>query len=193
MTGTPRNDGARWRTVDGGVAARGAGRNIRSVWEIATQPYPEAHFATFPEALPERCIRAGTSERGCCPECGAPWERETDKEFVAHQKTLNVNASAPRGALGNQGDNRAADGHLPGHYNVTTTGWRPSCDCTGLDDVYHPPVPCTVLDPFMGSGTTAHVARRLGRRSIGVELNPEYAALCARRLQQLSLLSEVNQ
>src|SRR4029453_8710194 len=27
-----------------------SGRNIRSVWEIATQPYAEAHFATFPEA-----------------------------------------------------------------------------------------------------------------------------------------------
>lgn len=47
----------------------------------------------------------------------------------------------------------------------------------------------TVLDPFMGSGTTALVARRLGRKSIGIELNPEYAAICARRLSQLSLLS----
>jgi DNA modification methylase len=48
----------------------------------------------------------------------------------------------------------------------------------------------TVLDPFMGSGTTALVARRLGRKSIGIELNPEYAQLAARRLQQLSLLAE---
>jgi DNA modification methylase len=46
-----------------------------------------------------------------------------------------------------------------------------------------------VLDPFMGSGTVALVARKLGRRSIGVELNPAYAELCARRLQQLSLLA----
>jgi DNA modification methylase len=53
-----------------------AGRNIRSVWTIATQPYPGAHFATFPQALVEPCIKAGTSERGVCPECGAPWERD---------------------------------------------------------------------------------------------------------------------
>ncbi len=39
-------------------------RNRRSVWEIATQPYPEAHFATFPEALVEPCVLAGTPERG---------------------------------------------------------------------------------------------------------------------------------
>ena len=36
------------------------GANARSVWTIATQPYPDAHFATFPEALPERCIKAGS-------------------------------------------------------------------------------------------------------------------------------------
>ena len=40
------------------------GRNIRTVWEIATQPYPDAHFATFPEEIAKRCIMAGTSERG---------------------------------------------------------------------------------------------------------------------------------
>jgi DNA modification methylase len=34
-------------------------RNKRSVWEIATQPFPEAHFATFPPALIEPCIKAG--------------------------------------------------------------------------------------------------------------------------------------
>lgn len=48
----------------------------------------------------------------------------------------------------------------------------------------------TVLDPFAGSGTTCLAARRLGRTSIGVELNPAYAELAARRLQQQSLFAE---
>jgi DNA modification methylase len=52
---------------DGGRACNGPGqeyRNIRSVWTIATQPYPDAHYATFPEKLVERCIKAG------CPKGG---------------------------------------------------------------------------------------------------------------------------
>jgi DNA modification methylase len=39
-------------------------RNIRSVWTIATQPYPGAHFATFPPKLVEPCIKAGSPENG---------------------------------------------------------------------------------------------------------------------------------
>ena len=51
------------------------------------------------------------------------------------------------------------------------------------------PVPCVVMDPFMGSGTTAVVARRHGRHALGIELNVEYAELIAERTRQLSLLS----
>ena len=63
MQGTQRNDGERWRIADGGVAPRG-NRNKRSVWEIATTPYSEAHFATFPPALVEPCILAGSPRGG---------------------------------------------------------------------------------------------------------------------------------
>jgi DNA modification methylase len=63
MEGTPRNDGDRWRTADGGVAPRGS-RNKRSVWSITTQPYSEAHFATMAPELARTCILAG------CPEGG---------------------------------------------------------------------------------------------------------------------------
>jgi len=81
-------------------------RNKRSVWKINTQPYPGAHFATFPEKLPEICIKAGSR----------------------------------------------------------------------LKDI--------VLDPFMGSGTTCAVAKKLGRRYIGIELNPEYVELAKKRIAQ---------
>lgn len=49
----------------------------------------------------------------------------------------------------------------------------------------------TVLDPFMGSGTTAWAARHLGRRAIGFDLNAEYIQIAARRLRQMSLLEGV--
>ena len=44
------------------VGQAGSGRNRRTVWTIATKPYTEAHFATFPPALVEPCIKAGTKE-----------------------------------------------------------------------------------------------------------------------------------
>jgi DNA modification methylase len=80
------------------------GRNRRSVWTVATQPFAEAHFATMPPALAEPCILAG----------------------------------APVGGV--------------------------------------------VLDPFGGAGTTALVARRLGRRFVHIELNPDYLAIARRRV-----------
>ena len=52
------------------------GANIRNVWTIPTQGFSESHYATFPPKLVETCIKAGTSERGCCGACGAPWESE---------------------------------------------------------------------------------------------------------------------
>ncbi len=63
------------RTRDGmrrGVTVKDT-RNKRSVWEIATQPYPEAHFATFPEALVEPCILAGSKPGDTVldPFCGS--------------------------------------------------------------------------------------------------------------------------
>ena len=81
-------------------------RNKRTVWTIPTQPFPEAHFATFPEDLVAPCIFAGTK----------------------------------RGDL--------------------------------------------VLDPFSGAATVAVVAKRNGCRYVGLELNPEYCEIAARRLRQ---------
>ena len=82
-------------------------RNRRSVWTVATRPYKGAHSATFPPALIEPCILAGS---------------------------------------------------------------RPG-------DI--------VLDPFMGSGTTAQVAVQHGRQYMGCELNPDYEVLQNERLVKI--------
>ncbi len=77
-----------------------AGRNKRDVWVIATQPYNGAHFATMPEALAANCIRASSSERGCCRACGAPWRRVVEM----------------RGPLSSERER-------------VTVGWSPKCAC----------------------------------------------------------------
>jgi DNA modification methylase len=59
----------------------------------------------------------------------------------------------------------------------STVEWEPTCKCPE-----HKPVPCLVLDPFTGSGTTGAVSLRLGRNFVGCELNPEYAKLAESRI-----------
>ena len=145
------------------------GANLKSVWQIATQPYPEAHFATFPEAIPERCIKLGTSEKGCCGTCGAPWERN-----VEH--TNAIIKLSDRARLKREMGYRTTIGTQVEPSSSRTTGWSPTCSCPPSD-----PVPCLAMDVFGGSGTTGQVARRLGRRSILIELNPEYVALARER------------
>jgi DNA modification methylase len=163
-----------------------AGRNIRSVWTIATQPYPEAHFATFPEALVVPCIKAGTSERGVCAECGAPWERVVERP-VAPPEVFTETAKPQDGFVTGYHVNgviRGAGQKLQAWRDEnpsTTTGWRPSC----AHDA--PTVPATVLDPFGGSGTVGAVAERLSRRAILIELSPEYVTLAERRTAQVGL------
>jgi DNA modification methylase len=49
---------ARWEEAGG--HGHGHGRNLRSVWTIATEPFPEAHFATYPRRIVEPCVKAGS-------------------------------------------------------------------------------------------------------------------------------------
>jgi DNA modification methylase len=153
-----------------GFAAAGqrpvaATRNLRNVWTIATEPFPAAHYAVYPTALVERCIKAGTSERGCCAQCGAPRVRQTDKTLIPLQAVNNVRSCDQ--------NNRGAMPRV--NVATTTTGWAPSC--THNADV----MPCTVLDPFVGSGTTCLVADRLQRDAIGIDLNTSYAQMAVER------------
>ena len=142
-----------------------AGRNRRTVWEIPTQPTPEAHFATFPEALVEPCIKAGTSARGACPECGAPWRRVVERER-SDVPRCNSKSAGRRDC--NYGDSDSTTLRAR-KIVVREVGWQPSCAC-GTEET----VPCIVLDPFAGSGTVNLVAYGLGRSSVGIELNEKY-------------------
>lgn len=148
------------------------GRNIRSVWTIATAPYADAHFATFPPALAERCLLAGTSPQAC-EHCHAPWARVVER-------TASWKGPRPNGDLRERNIGGRTDGFTrpPHHYTaqVTTTGWRPTCACVN-DGTGR----CTVLDPFAGSGTVSLVAIRHQRNAIGIDLNPEYAELQQKR------------
>lgn len=206
---------------------RGAGRNKRSVWEIATQPmamelclacgfvwesiqgFPRrtvqlegggekietqcrrcrawdrwlSHFATFPEALAETCIAAGTSEHGCCAECGAPWERVVEKRFYGNWNPgpgsngpLKVNAQLPD----RKGERFEADYEPP-----KTVGWQPTCrcDCNDL-------VPAIVFDPFAGSGTTGEVAYKMVRRFVCSDISGNYLKLMRHRIPPMALLGQ---
>jgi hypothetical protein len=76
-----------------------------------------------------------------------------------------------------------------GTYRREFKGWQPGCDCIiEAPPEAATPVPCIVLDPFMGSGTVAVVARDLNRSSIGCELNPEYVKIIRKRLDAGSQL-----
>ena len=154
-----------------------AGRNKRSVWTIATESFPESHFATFPQALVKPCILAGTSDHGVCSECGAPWARVTDKVGEVSNGGYRKRADAPGAKLSATSAFRGAA--IP---VMATTGWAPTCKHEA------PVVPATVLDPFLGSGTTAMVAKALGRHAIGIDLNPTYLAMAAKRCAQMGLM-----
>lgn len=141
-------------------------RNKRSVWEIATSPFPESHFATFPPELPEICIKAGTSEKGCCGKCGKPWMRVVERTAMVIDRSERTH---------DKGQTRSS-GTMLTQPTSRTLGWSPSCQCTA--DV----IPCMVLDIFGGAGTTGLVADRLQRNAILIELNPTYAAMAEKRI-----------
>lgn len=145
-------------------------RNLRSVWQIPTFAFSAAHFATFPPEIPRRCIRMACPER-CCAKCGAGWVRVVD---ITYQDGGN---GGPSGQIG---DSAGMMRPMPERKtkSVHTLGFRPSCKC-GVEET----TPGIVLDPFLGSGTTAVVAKELGRDWIGIELSPTYADMAARRIR----------
>ena len=142
-------------------------RNLRTVWTIPTESFSGSHYATYPQKLVQPCVLAGTSERGACAKCGAPWERLME-----------------RSVENDKGDKRAQPkSTLSGGYMATgkvlrqQRDWRPTCECNCPDTV-----PCVVLDCYSGGGTTGLVALKLGRHYIGIDLNKDYLEMSLRRM-----------
>ena len=154
------------------------GSNLRNVWTMSAEPYAAAHFATYPSELPRRCIRIGTSIKGCCPTCRAPWVRVTARKGVKRHRPNDLTKRDGADGTGNHCGNTVAG------VSVDTLGWQPSCkhQHTEADAM-----PCLVLDPFSGSGTTGQVAQQLGQDYIGIDLNPAYLPLAQERIGGLFL------
>ncbi len=204
----PTTGGAKPRRKDGGVTPKQAGngwhreagfgmganqpiatRNARTVWPMTNRAFRGAHFAVFPPELPQRCILAGTSQKGVCPECGAPWIRVVEKGEPNREHQLACGAK-PDGSYdgattkdyegaGAQNPGATKARILAGMCERRTVRWDPACKC-GLDE----PIAATVLDPFTGSGTTGLAAACLGRSFVGVEIKPEYAEMARARIDE---------
>jgi hypothetical protein len=157
----------------------------------------DAHFATFPEKLVEPCILAGTSERGCCLLCGSPLVRQVERSHTGdwHPDQALKAQGIARGAKAKFAtlEKQAGPRRMNEHVNAAraaggdhdspfpaprTTGWQRSCSCTLNQET----MPCTVFDPFVGSGTTGVVAAKFSRSFIGIDLSVEYIRIAEERI-----------
>ena len=142
-------------------------KNKRAVWTITTKPYKEAHFAVYPPELIETPIKAGCPQF-ICNECGKPRIKITESKIVK-RKCLNEFTQPTK-------DRSPSPNSYVGKEVISES----YSDC-GCNAGFHQGI---VLDPFIGSGTTAAVAKSLGRNYIGIELNPDYLDLIKNRVNE---------
>lgn len=163
------NDAA--RKGDESFRAISEKRNIRSVWSLSNEPFKGAHYAVMPSKLVIPCIKAGSSEKGCCPECRSPWKRIVEKLRAPTRpgRDTKVTTNNPL-AVGNRDPER----HVTSYKSV---GWEPTCDC-GIDET----MPCLVIDPFSGAGTVPMVADNLGHHGIGFDAGMQYCRMACERI-----------
>ncbi len=147
-------------------------RNKRTVWTIPTQGYSEAHFATYPVNLIFPCIKAGCPEY-LCKKCGKAKEKIYEeasggtKGHSWHDHSDDMGKGNAKKQTGSEYNTYKRGNFI----NFTNCGCKAGFE-SGI-----------VLDPFMGSGTTAIVAERLNRRWIGIEINKEYCDIAVKRIK----------
>jgi hypothetical protein len=152
------------------------GRNRRCVWTIPTQPYPESHFATFPESLVEPMIKAGCPSF-VCKKCGKAREKIIKPKFTSHESKTDSKYEKGTGAnrisLLRQAARERGEEY---HQELEFLGYT---DC-GCNAGFRPGI---VLDPFCGSGTVMRVAERLNRVGVGFDLG--YTELQEKRMKNV--------
>lgn len=147
------------------------GRNKRSVWDIKVASFKGAHFAVYPEELIITPIKAGCPEY-VCTSCGIPRVkiyRLSGNNIVfggyGSKTAEHIQASPSSSILTKQVQEKELAGYS-------------SCDCVNPEYL-----PGIVLDPFIGSGTTALVALKLGRHFIGIDSNQKYVDMAMERIR----------
>lgn len=176
----------------GMVAARGWGEGGRNQWSWwppepydlpdanawlwSPEPDGEEHWATFPKHVPYRAIMLGTPPH-VCSACGAPFARVlrgNDLPLPGRGSGNKVRLLADGATRGRTNTHLGSSVPWQPHVDPTV-GWRATCTCNAERAA------AIVLDPFLGSGTTAGVALALGRSFLGCDLNRSYAETIAPR------------
>jgi len=158
--------------------AYSAGRNMRSVWTIMVEPQDYGdedtkHYAAYPRELVRRILVAACPPK-VCAECGEPHEHRLERA-PAVKVEPTAGKQAQLGKRTYTGFNARWSANR--RRGIRDLGYHSACAC-GTDEW----LPGTVLDPFLGSGTTTEVAWEMGRRSLGIELQADYEAVIRDRL-----------
>ena len=153
------------------------GKNPGDLWRIPTQPAPPEirgkFFAIFPEKLIEPMVKAGCPEF-ICKKCGKP--REPIMKSNAEKREIEWHNEKY-----GEGDERGKRlGRMQPQKSVYNTSIKIGLTDCGCNAGFESGI---VLDPFIGSGTTALVALKNNRKFIGIELNPKYVEMANKRIK----------
>lgn len=150
-------------------------RNRRSVWTIATAPYPGPHFATFPPELVRPIIQCASPLR-CCAKCAAPYAPVVELGEPRLEQQIACGGDSNGDYLGTATKDfesaRAENASevkariLAGMVERKVIDHRPTCQCQAGHK------PAVVLDMFAGSGTVGMVSLQEGRRAILIDIDP---------------------